>query len=89
MMPQSFVTQDANTKKFGFLEATNEKQYYLVAIRDLRLAGDKAPFEFVAGRIANLILNTRKMALIDQLEKNIYKKGQDENLFKIKEVKLK
>lgn len=84
MMPTSFVSPDATLNKNSIIESSEDKQYFLVTIKDYRLIGDKAPFEFVNDRIANLILNTRKMEFIDELEKNIYKKGKDENLFKIK-----
>ncbi len=85
MMPPSFTSPDATLKRNSFIEAYDDNKYYLVAIKEYKLIGDKAPFEFVNTRIANLILNTRKMEFIDELEKNIYKKGTDENLFKIKD----
>ena len=85
MMPPSIASADATLKRNSFIESYDDNKYYLVAIKEYKLIGDKAPFEFVKTRIANLILNTRKMEFINELEKNIYKKGKDENLFKIKD----
>ena len=85
MMPPSLASPDATLRRNSFIESYDETKYYLVAIQDYKLIGDKAPFEFVNTRIANLIMNTRKMEFIEELEKNIYKKGKDENRFKIKE----
>jgi len=85
MMPPSFTSPDVTLKRNSIIESSDEKHYYLVTIKDYRLIGDKAPFDFVNNRIANLILNTRKMDFINELEKNIYKKGENENLFKIKD----
>ena len=82
-MPISFANQDATLKRNSFIEATDNNKYYLAVIKDFRLIGDKAPFEFVKDRIANLILNNRKMEFIEELQKNIYQKGKKENLFKI------
>jgi len=82
-MPVSLISPDAALKRNRFIESTDNDKYYLAAIKDYRLIGDKAPFEFVKDRIANLILNTRKMEFIEELQKNIYKKGKEENLFKI------
>ena len=82
-MPASLISTDVALKKNRFIEATDNNKYYLAAIKDFRLKGDKAPFEFVKDGIANLILNNRKMEFIDELQKNIYQKGKKENLFKI------
>ena len=82
-MPVSFTSLDVVLKQNSFVESTDNTKYYLAAIKDFRLVGDKAPFEFVKDRIANLILNNRKMELIEELQKNIYQKGKNENLFKI------
>jgi hypothetical protein len=82
-IPVSITSPDAALQRNGFIETYDGNKYYLVAIKDYRLIGDKAPFEFVKDRIANLILNNRKMELIDELQKNIYQKGKDQNLFKI------
>ena len=82
-MPVSQATPDALLRKNSFIEASDGNKYYLAAIKDYRLIGDKAPFEFVKNRITNLILNTRKMEFIEELQKNIYQKGKSSNQFKI------
>jgi hypothetical protein len=82
-MPVSIASPDATLRKNSFIEASDNNKYYLAAIKDFRLKGDKAPFEFVKNQIANLILNNRKMEFIEELQKNIYQKGKKENLFKI------
>ena len=82
-MPVSLTSPDDALKRKGFIETYEGNKYYLAAIKDYRLKGDKAPFEFVKDGIANLILNNRKMEFIEELQKNIYQKGKKENLFKI------
>ena len=82
-MPVSLTSPDDALKRKGFIETYEGNKYYLAAIKDYRLKGDKAPFEFVKDGIANLILNNRKMELIDELQKNIYQKGKKDNQFKI------
>jgi hypothetical protein len=82
-MPLSITNSDAALRKNSFIETYEGNKYYLAAIKDFRLKGDKAPFEFVKDGIANLILNNRKMEFVDDLQKNIYQKGKKENLFKI------
>ena len=82
-MPVSFATPDVILKRNSFIESTDENKYYLAAIKDYRLIGDKAPFEFVKDRIASLILNTRKIEFIEELQKNIFQKAKSTNQFKI------
>ena len=82
-MPVSITNSDATLRRNSFIETYEGNKYYLAAVKDFRLKGEKAPFEFVKDGIANLILNNRKMELIEELQKNIYQKGKKENLFKI------
>ncbi|HEY3389804.1 MAG TPA: hypothetical protein VGK38_09550 [Prolixibacteraceae bacterium] len=82
-MPVNFSNSDATPRRNSFIESSDDNKYYLAVIKDIRLKGDKAPFEFVKDGIANLILNNRKMEYIEELQKNIYQKAKKENLFKI------
>ncbi len=82
-MPASFNSPEAALKKNSFIESSDDNKYYLAAIKDYRLIGDKAPFEFVKDRISGLILNNRKMEFIEELQKNIYQKGKSTHQFKI------
>ena len=82
-MPYSFASTETILKRNSFIETSDESKYYLASIKDYRLIGDKAPFEFVKNRIANLILNTRKIEFIEELQKNIYQKGKSANQFKV------
>ncbi len=74
-------------KDSKFHQFSDLNNYYFVMINDYILAGEKAPFVFVKDRIESLILNTRKMEFLHELEKNIYEKGKRENRFIIKEFK--
>lgn len=69
------------------LEFNDLNNSYFIKINDYIAAGEKAPFDFVKDRIESLILNTRKMEFLQDLEKNIYEKGKRENRFTIKELK--
>jgi hypothetical protein len=70
-----------------FHQFSNLNNYYFILINDYILAGEKAPFDFVKDRIESLILNSRKMDFLQELEKSIYEKGRRENRFTIKEFK--
>jgi len=57
--------------------------YYLVTIQDYKLQNELAPIEYVENNIKNLILNTRKIEFLKQVEENVYKEGVRQNKFKI------
>jgi len=70
-----------------FHQFSDLNNYYFILVNDYILAGEKAPYDFVKDRIESLILNSRKMEFLQDLEKNIYEKGKRENRFTIKEFK--
>ena len=74
-------------KSSKFHQFSDLNNYYFILINDYILAGEKAPYDFVRDRIESLILNSRKMEFLQDLEKNIYEKGKRENRFTIKEFK--
>ena len=78
---------DELLKSSKFHQFSNLNNYYFILINDYILAGEKAPYDFVKDRIESLILNSRKMEFLQDLEKNIYEKGKRENRFTIKEFK--
>ncbi len=83
------VREDPETllRSSRYHQFSDLKNYYFILIHDFILAGEKAPYDFVKDRIESLILNTRKMEFLNDLEKNIYEKGKRENRFTIKEFK--
>ncbi len=78
---------DQLLKTSKFHQFSDLNNYYFILINDYVHAGEKAPYDFVKDRIESLILNSRKMEFLQDLEKNIYEKGKRENSFTIKEFK--
>jgi hypothetical protein len=77
----------ANTEQFlkrkKLVEISDTTNNYYLSIREFKLIGEKAPYNFVKDQIENLILNNRKMELIKELERNVLEKGKEENLYTI------
>ncbi len=86
-MPFRFDTSEEFLRKNNYYETSDDEKYYFLKISDFKLIGEKAPYDFVKDRIESLILNNRKMEFIQELEKNIYQKGKDDNKFEIVEFK--
>ena len=56
---------------------------YLVNIKDYKLIGEVAPLEFVSDNIRSIMLNKRKIQLIQKLESNIYNDALNRGNFNI------
>ncbi len=63
--------------------------YYIVKTLEYQLKDDISPLEFEVKNIRNIILNKRKMQLIEQLEKDVMKEGAIKNNFEIYTAKKK
>jgi hypothetical protein len=74
-------------EKNRFIESTDMDFYYLVCIRDFRLAGQDSPLEYVQGDIKNIILNKQKLDFLKQIEKDIYQEGLDNKKVKLFKTK--
>lgn len=65
------------------IEMEDSSFYYFVYINDYELQNELAPIDYVEKNIKNLILNTRKIEFLKQVEENIYKEGVRQNRFEI------
>lgn len=70
-------------KRNTFFETSDSASTYLISIRDYRLRGSLAPFEYVMEDIKRIIWNTRRFEFIQSLENGIYNDALKENSFKI------
>jgi len=89
--PELISDQEHLLERNRFIESKDMDYYYLVCIRDYRLAGQGSPVEYVQKDIQNLILSKQKLEFLKQIEKDIYKEGIDNNkvkLFKTKNNRL-
>lgn len=85
--PAFIADQEHFLEKTRFIESTDKEYYYIVYIRDYRLAGQSSPIEFVQNDIQNLILSKQKLEFLKQIEKDIYKEGLDNNKVKLFKTK--
>lgn len=64
-------------------EVKDTNFYYLVKISDFKLAGSVAPIDFVSDDIRNILLNKRRIQMIQELESDIYKDALNHDQFNI------
>lgn len=67
------------------LKITNDSLVTMVKILKLKPKGSEAPFNFVKPTIKNLLLNKRKLNLLGDLQKQLYKEAINNNEIKINE----
>ena len=63
--PYSYLTRNVN------FTCQDTLMVYFVEVNDLRIAESYSPVEYVEGRIEKMILNKRRLELIEQIESNI------------------
>ncbi|HEY3371550.1 MAG TPA: hypothetical protein VGK10_11910 [Prolixibacteraceae bacterium] len=85
--PMLIKDQQSFLEKNRYIESNDMNFYYIVCIREYRLAGQVSPKEYVYNDIKNLILNKQKIQFLKQIEKDIYKEGVDKNKVKLYKTK--
>lgn len=86
-IPERISDQKLFLEKNRFSESSDKVYYYIVYIRDYRLAGQVSPIEYVENDIRNIILSKQKIEFLKQIEKDIYKEGLDNNRVKLYKIK--
>jgi hypothetical protein len=67
------------------IKVDDEDHSYFLRILEYKLEDQVPPMEFVKDEITTIILNKRRVALADQLQKEIYNRARENNEFKIYE----
>jgi hypothetical protein len=82
-LPYEIDNPEELLRQKSVIEQKDSEFYYVVSIFDYRLQNEIAPIEYVKENIKTLILNKRKVELLQQIEENVYKEGVRQNKFKI------
>jgi hypothetical protein len=70
-------------KRNTFFETRDSNTVYMISIREYKLRGTLAPFEYVKNDIKRIIWNTRRFEFIQSLENGIYNDALKKNSFRI------
>jgi hypothetical protein len=82
-LQQDIDNEENFLKRNTFFETSDSGSVYLISVRDYRLRGTLAPFEYVRDDIKRIIWNTRRFEFIQALENGIYNDALEKNSFKI------
>lgn len=70
-------------KKKNTIEFEKDNNLYLISITDYQLAGSKSPLSFEREKIRAMIINKRKLTLLETMRKDIYAKAQQDGEIKL------
>jgi hypothetical protein len=83
MMPAQGGTSESALLSRKYLEMRDNEHYYFLNAKEIAAEGTVSPFELVKDDIHYIILNKRKIMLINELELNIYTDAQNHEYFNI------
>jgi len=70
-------------KKKKMVEFEKENNLYLISVVDYQLTGSRSPLSFERDKIRSMIINKRKLALLDTMRKDLYTKAQQDGEIKL------
>ena len=76
-------TQEDFLRRHRKFEVPDADHIYVVNVLEYRTEGNPSPIEFENEKIRNIILNTRKVKLIEALRSEVMAEGQEKNWFEI------
>lgn len=82
-LPELISNEDEFLGSNRFIEKQDNNFLYLVKIMEYKPKGTIAPIEHIKMKIKDIIINTRKIEFVSELEKNIYNDAADHSNFKI------
>lgn len=84
---QDIVNKKDFLEKNRFVEREDEGHLYFLKIREYRVVNQISPVEFVWEEIEKIILNKRKIKLVNELENEIFERAKKNSDFEIYENK--
>lgn len=82
-VPIEAFNQEIYLKNNRFIEIKDHPYWYFVNLRDFKIKEDVSPLNFESARIRNIILNKRKLNLLNQLEEDIFEDAATNQQFEI------
>lgn len=70
-------------KKKKTIEFEKENNLYLISVTDYQLTGSRSPLSFERDKIRSMIINKRKLALLETMRQDLNAKGQQDGSIKL------
>src|SRR5690606_34649704 len=82
-IPLSQIDEAAYGENGRIFEIIENNELYLVILHDSKLRDERSPLPLVRGQVRNLILNKRKIDLIDRMQRSIVTDAREKNNIEI------
>lgn len=83
IVPLNHFSESSVLQKNNYIDFSDDSFVYLVRIRDFMYREDTSPLEFEIDNIRNIIINKRKVELINKMENDVYKKALNDHHIEI------
>jgi hypothetical protein len=85
LLPRRLYSPESTVRNRRLIEMRNvdSTYYYFLTVRNYALGGDVSPLDLVEDDIRSILLNKRKMEIVNDLESSIFNDGQDRGYFTI------
>jgi hypothetical protein len=82
-IPQTSYLNVNYFSSYGFAAVEDSTAHYLVDVKEIKYKNSVSPIEFEKQNIRNILLNQRKLELVQKLEKDIFEEAVSKNQFEI------
>ncbi|NVN95514.1 MAG: hypothetical protein HXX18_09555 [Bacteroidetes bacterium] len=82
-IPIETYNQEAFLRNNRTIETKDENYYYLIYIKDFKVKESTSPISFEKENIRNILINKRKLELINKMHNELYEEAVKKNDFKI------
>lgn len=82
-MPQTGYLNINYFSSYDFAHVQDSTAHYLLTVKEIKYKNSVSPIEFERQNIRNILLNQRKLELIQKLEKDIFEEAVSKNQFEI------
>ncbi len=70
-------------KKQKTIEFEKDNNLYLISVTDYQLTGSRSPLSFERDKIKSMIINKRKLVLLETMRNDLYTKGEQDGSIKL------
>lgn len=79
IIPLERFSESSILQKNNYINFNDQEYVYLVKIKDFMYKEEVSPLEFEIENIKNIIINKRKVELINKMENEVFQKARNEN----------
>jgi len=76
IVPLEKLSESSIMQSNNFIQLSDNEFLYLIKVRDYMYKEDFSPLEFERENVRNIIINKRKVDLVNRMENDVYEKAR-------------